>query len=117
MKKQLHKIMLLVLVICLLAGNVFSAEVTEEQPRAAPTASGVLTKSAGKATIDYSNTKDGYVMVNYGADTTRRLKVQIKGPATAYTYDLLPGQWEVFPLTEGNGSYQTVVYENVSGTR
>lgn len=117
MKKQLHKIMLLVLVICLLAGNVFSAEVTEEQPLAAPTASGVLTKSAGKATIDYSNTKDGYVMVNYGADTTRRLKVQIKGPATAYTYDLLPGQWEVFPLTEGNGSYQTVVYENVSGTR
>ena len=117
MKNRLHHIVLLVLMICLLAGTVFSAEVMEEQPLAAPTASGVLTKSAGKATIDYSNTKDGYVMVNYNAATAKRLKVQIKGPATTYPYDLMPGQWEVFPLTEGNGSYQTCVYENVSGTR
>ena len=117
MRKHLCKIMLLVLAICLLAVNGFSAEIEEKETLAAPTASGVLTKQGGKATIDYSNTKDGYIMVNYGAETTRRLKVQVKGPATTYTYDLLPGQWEVFPLTEGNGSYQTFVYENVSGTR
>lgn len=117
LKNRRYQIMLLVLVACLLAGSVFSAEKAEESVLEMPTASGVLTKKSGKATIDYSNTEDGYVMVNYSAETAKRLKVQIKGPATTYTYNLTPGQWEVFPLTEGDGSYQAVVYENISGTR
>ena len=67
--------------------------------------------------IDYSNTKDGYVMVQYTAQTTKRLKIQVKGPTTTYTYDLKQGQWTVFPLSDGNGSYQVSVFQNVSGTR
>lgn len=45
-----------------------------------PEASGTLVQSNGKAVIDYSNTADGYVMVKYTAATTKRLKVQVKGP-------------------------------------
>lgn len=82
-----------------------------------PVASGVLVKSNSLATIDYSNTKDGYIMVNYTAATEQRLKVQVKGPVTVYTYNLTPQQWSAFPLSDENGSYQITVYRNVSGTK
>ena len=82
-----------------------------------PVASGVLVKSNSLAAIDYSNTKDGYIMVNYTAATEQRLKVQVKGPVTVYTYNLTPQQWAAFPLSDENGSYQITVYRNVSGTK
>lgn len=82
-----------------------------------PKASGTLTKQAGKAVIDYSNTADGYVMTNYTGSTNQRLKVQVKGPVTKYTYNIKPGEWTTFPLSDGNGSYTVGVYENVSGTK
>ena len=82
-----------------------------------PEAPGVLTKENQKAVIDYSNTEDGYVMVRYSAATSKRLKAQVKGPNTTYTYNLSVGEWETFPLSDGNGSYQVVVYENISGTK
>ena len=78
-----------------------------------PEASGTQTK----AVIDYSNTKDGYVMVKYTASTSKRLKAQLKGPTTTYTYNITAGKWETFPLSDGNGSYQVIVYENISGSK
>ncbi len=80
------------------------------------TASGKLTKEGGSAIIDYSNTSDGYVMVKYNASTSKRLKVQVKGPKSTYTYNIDPKKWNTFPLSEGNGSYTVSVYSNVSGT-
>ena len=80
-------------------------------------ASGTLVKKNSKAVIDYSIIKDGYVMVQYTAQTAKRLRVQVTGPATTYTFDLKQGQWTVFPLSDGNGSYQVTVYQNTSGTR
>lgn len=82
-----------------------------------PEASGTQTKENGKAVIDYSNTKDGYVMVKYTASTSKRLKAQLKGPSTTYTYNITAGKWETFPLSDGNGSYQVIVYENISGSK
>ncbi len=82
-----------------------------------PVATGVKVKRSGKAAVDYSDTDDGYVMVEYTAQTQNRLKVQVKGPATTYTYDLPQGQWEVFPLSDGNGDYQVSVYENVTASK
>ena len=82
-----------------------------------PVASGILKKENPKAVIDYSNTADGYVMVRYSAATDKRLKAQVKGPTTTYTYNITVGEWETFPLSDGNGSYQVVVYENISGTK
>ena len=82
-----------------------------------PTASGKLTKKNAKAIVDYSNTADGYIMVKFTANTEKRLKVRVKGPTTTYTYDLTKNIWETFPLTDGNGKYQFIVYENVTGTK
>lgn len=82
-----------------------------------PVASGELVQENSKAIIDYSNTEDGYVMVCYTAETGRRLKAQVIGPKTTYTYNLTAGEWSVLPLTDGNGSYQFKIFENVSGSQ
>ena len=85
----------------------------------APVASGTLTKSNASATIDYSNTQDGYIMVSWTGGGTPKIKVQVKGPSgTAYNYNLrTDGQYETFPLSDGSGSYTVGVYKNVSGTQ
>ncbi len=82
-----------------------------------PVAAGTRVKKTGKAVIDYSNVQDGYVMAQFTAKTDKRLKAQVKGPKTTYTYNVTPGKWEVFPLSDGNGTYQVVVYENVISTK
>ncbi|MBR6739881.1 MAG: transglutaminase domain-containing protein, partial [Clostridia bacterium] len=80
-------------------------------------ASGVLQKSNTYALIDYSNTSEGYVMVKFNLDTQKRIKAQLKGPLSTYTYNLQPGAWEVFPLSEGSGSYKLTVFQNVEGSK
>ena len=80
-------------------------------------ASGEALESCPDAEIDYSHTQDGYVMVRYLTPTELRLKVLIKGPTTTYSYNLPQGDWVVFPLSDGNGSYQVAVYRNVSDSR
>lgn len=82
-----------------------------------PEASGKAVKKNDKATIDYSNTTDGYVMAKFTATTDKRLKVQVTGPTTTYTYDLPAGEWATFPLSDGNGSYKATVLENTSGKK
>ncbi|MDD5899728.1 MAG: transglutaminase-like domain-containing protein [Lachnospiraceae bacterium] len=82
-----------------------------------PEAAGILVKETDRAVIDYSNTTDGYVMVCFKEETERRLKVQVKGPSTTYTYNIASGEWETFPLSDGNGAYQISVYENVEGSK
>ena len=79
------------------------------------TAPGVMVEENEKVKVDYSNMADGYVMVLYKAETNKKLKVQIKGPSTTYTYNIYCGEWAVLPLTDGDGSYQIKVYQNVSG--
>ena len=79
-----------------------------------PEAPGIKQKKNSRAMIDYSNTAEGYVMVQFTAATQKRLKAQVAGPTTTYTYDLTVGEWEVFPLSDGNGNYKVTVFENVS---
>lgn len=80
-------------------------------------ASGIKTAEAGGAVIDYSNVDDGYVMVKYKESTETKLKVQVKGPETVYTYNLKPEKWETFPLSDGNGTYQILVLKNIADSR
>ena len=80
-------------------------------------ASGTKVKENGQAVIDYSNTVDGYVMARFKANTDKRLKAQVKGLATTYTYNLTAGSWAVFPLSDGNGSYQITVYQSTGGSK
>ena len=84
-----------------------------------PVASGTAVKDGRTALIDYSNAADGYIMVKWTAGGSPKLKVQIKGPncPDMYKYDLpSSGEYAVFPLSDGSGTYQISVHKNVSGT-
>lgn len=81
-----------------------------------PVASGELVQETEQVIIDYSNTSDGYVMVFFKGETSKRLKVQVKS-STTYTYNLPQQQWTVFPLSDGNGHYQVKVFINTSGSQ
>ncbi len=81
-------------------------------------ASGTLVKKNDRSEIDYSNTADGYVMVRFTGQTSTKLKVQVKGPTTTYTYNLTQGDdWTVFSLSDGSGEYKVTVFENTTGTK
>ena len=82
-----------------------------------PVAAGTAVKKGGGAEIDYSNIADGYVMCRFAASNAKRLKVQVTGPNTTYTYDLPTGKWVTFPLSDGNGSYKTAVLQNTEGNK
>ncbi len=86
------------------------SQVTVEAP-------GILVKSSEKAVIDYSNTKDGYVMVCYKVPTDKKLKAQVQGPSTTYTYNLTPEKWAAFPLSDENGSYKITVFQNTTDSK
>ena len=82
-----------------------------------PVASGKAVKSGKGADIDYSNVKDGYVMARFAGANSSRLKVQVAGPTTTYTFDLSTGAWATFPLSDGNGSYKVSVLQNTTGNK
>jgi len=84
-----------------------------------PAAPGTNAETNDKAVIDFSNMRDGYVMAKYNAQTTKSIRVMIKGPSGAqYQYNLKPGGvFEVFPLSDGNGQYMVGVFEQVEGTK
>ena len=93
------------------------AAVLAASPPAVPmsvtvSAPGIESTQNDVAVIDYSNSACGYVMVQYTAATSSRLKVQVSN-TTTYTYNLTPGHWTAFPLSDGSGSYQVTVYQNV----
>ena len=82
-----------------------------------PVASGVTVHSCDVAVIDTSNAAEGYIMASYTGDVSK-VKLQIKGPdGVKYTYNLHGSDYEVFPLTAGDGTYSIGVYENISGTK
>ena len=83
-----------------------------------PSASGTVTYGNQKADIDASNTDDGYVMIRY-LGSNSKVKIQITGPSgVTYTYNVTtPGSYEVFPLSDGSGTYKIGIYENTSGKK
>ena len=97
------------------------AAILEEAPEAAipdilePVASGYKIRKNENVTIDYSNVYDGYIMMLYTEQTEKKIKAQIVGPETTYTYNLYPDTWAVLPITDGDGSYQFKVFKNVGG--
>ncbi len=106
----------LLLALCVFAG-VFPVSDSFAKTVIYPTvASGTEVEDNTQSVIDFSNVKDGYVMVKFKEKTNKKVKAQVQGPAgDTYTYTLRSGQFEVLPLTEGNGSYQVTVFLNTSG--
>lgn len=79
----------------------------------APELSGTVTYGSDLVSIDASNTSEGYVMVRYQGNASKT-KLQITVPkGTVYTYTLGSGDYETFPLSEGDGDYRLDVLENV----
>ena len=74
-----------------------------------PAASGTTTYENGKVLVDASNVSQGYVMIRYSGGK-ERIKVQITKGGVTYTYDLnARDAYEVFPFSEGNGTYSVKV--------
>ena len=119
MKKSLFRIgTAIVLMLALAVPMLFAAIEAEAAPRAnLPTASGVNVQANPRAEIDYSNARDGYVMVRWLDPTATDVRVTIDGPAgIPYQYRInLAGRWEVLPLTCGNGDYTIRVLSRVVG--
>lgn len=82
-----------------------------------PEASGQNTKKNGSLTVDFSHADDGYIMVRAEA-SKKKLKMRITRGDTVFTYDLNgSGEYEVFPLQLGSGSYKCSLYKNVKGKK
>ena len=89
-----------------------------------PSAPGKSVNQNSSAVVDYSNAKDGYIMVKWKNGGTPKLKVLIKGPTAgkgvydSYQYNLrTDGEYDVFPLSDGSGKYSIGVYKNTSGAQ
>ena len=82
-----------------------------------PEAAGITTFSNEYVDIDASHTDEGYLMVAYKG-ACPKVKLQIVGPDyMTYTYDLMSTDYEVFPLSAGDGTYQIGIYENIEGSQ
>ncbi len=116
MKKKL--LCLLLVIVCLTAAIVPIALAGGTDAQTPAVTEDTYKSKDGKAVIDATNIASGYVRVKYDAGADVKAKVIIKGPdAVKYTYNLnSKGNYETFPFSAGNGTYNVGVYKNVSGT-
>lgn len=106
MKKLIRMIALIcVLALALPAATVLAAETNIQ--------------SNDKAKVDLTNMADGYIRVTYTGTSTAKIKVIVQSPnKVQYQYNLAKTEdGEVFPLSEGDGSYTVTVYTNTSGNK
>ena len=80
-----------------------------------PLADGVKTMGVDTVTIDHSHAEDGYICVTYTGDASRTRMIITTPEGVAYTYDLVTGVCDTFPLTGGAGTYNVGIYELISG--
>lgn len=127
MKKKKTCIWLLLLSVCTLflsACGKESASPTEKKgpPRdntpvvLTPEAPGTTVFQADQVTVDVSNKNTGYFMVKY-TGSAAKVRVQLIAPDGTKSQPLLSidGNYKVFPLTSGNGTYQVNILENTTG--
>ena len=82
-----------------------------------PTATGDVIYTNDYVTVDASNIQEGYIMAGYTGEK-EHAKLQLTGPDyMTYTYNLTKNNYDVFPLSAGNGTYQLGIYENIEGSQ
>lgn len=102
----------LVIALTAVSLHAYLADVTNAKY---PEAVGETVYEGSGVTIDASNASDGYLMIK--ASRKKKLKLRIvKGDGT-YTYDLPTGEYQVFPLQLGSGTYQVTAFEQVRGSQ
>ena len=79
-------------------------------------APGAVIAENKKAVIDFSNARDGYVMVKFNEASGRQIRALITVPdGTQYIFRLVPGgDYEVLPLSGGDGEYTVEVLEEAT---
>ena len=118
-KKWIFALLAAVLLIGTAAGASVLASAGAGAAVPYPSAPGKAVAKSGNAVIDYSNAKDGYVMVKW-TGAAAKVAVQVTGPNNPekYTYYLnTNGNYDVLPLSDGSGTYKLTVLKNVSGTK
>ena len=82
-----------------------------------PEASGTSVQKSSSLQVDYSHAEDGYIMAKATA-SGKKYKLRIKFGDTTSDYNLnSEGEYEVFPLQMGSGSYSLSLYICVSGKK
>ena len=82
-----------------------------------PEAPGSLKKD-GKLQLDANHVSEGYFTASLQSANSHRMKLRVTKGDTTLTYDInSEGEFEVFPLQLGDGSYTVTLYENVSGKK
>jgi hypothetical protein len=96
-------------------GGNYTGAISVKEPKA----SGTVVFQNNGATIDASNTSQGYVMVK--KDFTQKTKVRITGPnGQQYVSRYImtgTGTYDTFPLQMGSGTYKIEVMKNTSGDK
>ena len=77
---------------------------------------GEICETVDTASVDMSNISEGYIMVEYtGESDLALLQVTIPDESETYTYPILQGGYQTFPLSCGDGTYGLRVLEQIAG--
>lgn len=85
-----------------------------------PKASGSRIAGNDSVIIDYSNARNGYMMVKYTGSQKDYIRVMVTNQSDGidYLYTLKNrGKYETFPFSQGNGTYSVKVYKRISGNK
>ena len=111
----------LLLVVCVAAQGTTTPFADASLPASGtmvlvPSSPGTTVYNGGGATIDASNASEGYVTIKYSGPTRAKVRITRTDSTKTYTYDLRSdGVYEVYPFTNGDGTYQVHVYYCVIG--
>ena len=105
----------MVMALVISAGCLPAAPVSAKTVIYPTKATGEVVEENDQCVIDYSNCKDGYVVVKYKQNTAKVVKAQVKKGKRTYTYTLRKQSEEVLPLSEGNGTYKITMYLQLKG--
>lgn len=82
-----------------------------------PEAAGTVVFQSNGTTIDASHADQGYIMVRQDP-TNKPLKMRVSFGKFTLTYDLnSEGEFEVFPLQMGSGSYKVQIFAQAKGKK
>ena len=83
-----------------------------------PAAPGNSLKKNSNLQVDADHTSEGYFLASLRKSSKRKIKLRVKKGQEMLTYDLNgDGEFEIFPLQLGDGKYEILLYENVSGKK